>query len=100
MLLHRRGTIMAGGHTHLQMARQHNGILIVNPGSVGLPFQEHPVGRPPTLLRQAEYATIEATNGTIGVQLRRVTVDRKAMAAAVAATDNPINHYLLEQYRN
>ena len=57
-------------------------------------------GRPPTLLRQAEYATIEATNGTIGVQLRRVTVDRKAMAAAVAATDNPINHYLLEQYKN
>jgi putative phosphoesterase len=100
MLMHRRGTIMAGGHTHLQMARQHNGILIVNPGSVGLPFREHPIGRPPTLLRQAEYATIEANNGTIGVQLRRVTVDRTAMAAAVASTDNPINHYLLEQYRN
>jgi len=100
MLMHRRGTIMAGGHTHLQMARQHNGILIVNPGSVGLPFQEHPVGCPPTLLRQAEYATIESNNGTIGVQLRRVTVDRTAMAAAVASTDNPINHYLLEQYKN
>jgi predicted phosphodiesterase len=100
MLMHRRGTIMAGGHTHLQMARQHNGILLVNPGSVGLPFQEHPVSRPPTLLRQAEYATIESNNGTIGVQLRRVTVDRTAMAAAVASTDNPINHYLLDQYRN
>ena len=100
MLMHRRGTIMAGGHTHLQMARQHNGILIVNPGSVGLPFQEHPVGGPPRLLHQAEYAMIEASNGTVGVQLRRVTLDRAAMAAEVASTDNPINHYLLEQYKN
>src|SRR5438132_387146 len=31
MLLHRRATIMAGGHTHLQMARRHDGIMIVNP---------------------------------------------------------------------
>jgi hypothetical protein len=72
--------------------------MIVNPGSVGLPFQEHPVGRPPTLLRQAEYATIEAKDGAIGVELRRVPVDRRAMAAEIAATDNPIRHYLVEQY--
>jgi putative phosphoesterase len=98
MLMGRRGTIMAGGHTHLQMTRQHNGILIVNPGSVGLPFRAHPVNSPPTLLEHSEYATIEATAGTVSVQLRRVPVDRRAMAAAVAATDNPINHYLLEQY--
>lgn len=100
MLMGRRGTVMAGGHTHLQMTRQHRGILIVNPGSVGLPFQEHPNGRPPTLLGHAEYATIAAVNGTIAVELRRVPVDKAAMAAAIAATDNPIRPYLLEQYRH
>ncbi|MCC6764805.1 MAG: metallophosphoesterase family protein [Deltaproteobacteria bacterium] len=99
MLMGRRGTVMAGGHTHLQMTRQHRGVLIVNPGSVGLPFQEHPDGCPPTLLCHAEYAMIEAANGAVAVQLRRVPVDRAAMAAAIAATDNPIRHYLLEQYR-
>ncbi|MEB2285197.1 MAG: protein phosphatase [Polyangiaceae bacterium UTPRO1] len=98
MLLGRRGTVMAGGHTHLQMTRQHRGILIVNPGSVGLPFREHLEGRPPVLLDHAEYAVIEERNGAIGVQLRRVPVDRAAMAAAIAATDNPIRHYLLGQY--
>jgi putative phosphoesterase len=98
MLMGRRGTVMAGGHTHLQMTRQHHGILIVNPGSVGLPFREHPTGTPPTLLGHAEYATIEASGGTVGVQLRRVPVDMKAMAASIAKTDNPIRHYLLEQY--
>lgn len=98
MLQGRRGTIMAGGHTHLQMVRQHNGILIVNPGSVGLPFREHPVNSPPTLLGHAEYATIEANGGSVGVQLRRVPIDKRAMAADIAATDNPIRPYLLEQY--
>lgn len=100
MLVGRRGTVMAGGHTHLQMTRQHRGVLIVNPGSVGLPFREHPNGVPPTLLGHAEYATVEAVNGTVGVQLRRVPVDRAAMAKAIAATDNPIRNYLLEQYRH
>lgn len=30
-----RATVMAGGHTHIQMLRQHRGALLVNPGSVG-----------------------------------------------------------------
>jgi hypothetical protein len=50
-------------------------------------------------LHHTEYATIEAKDGTVGVQLRRVPVDMRAMAAAIAATDNPIRPYLLEQYR-
>ncbi len=98
MLLGRSGTVMAGGHTHLQMLRQHRGILLVNPGSVGLPFKEHVSGRAPTLLDHAEYATVEAVNGSIGVQLRRVAVDKHAMAAAIAATDNPLREGLLHEY--
>lgn len=99
MLQGRRGTVMAGGHTHLQMLRQHRGTLLVNPGSVGLPFKEHVAGRAPTLLDHAEYATIEAANGGVGVQLRRVPVDKRAMAAAIAATDNPLREGLLHEYR-
>jgi putative phosphoesterase len=99
MLQGRRGTVMAGGHTHLQMLRQHRGTLIVNPGSVGLPFKEHVAGRAPTLLDHAEYATIEADGGAVGVQLRRVPVDKRAMAAAIAATDNPLREGLLHEYQ-
>jgi putative phosphoesterase len=98
MLQGRRGTVMAGGHTHLQMLRQHRGTLIVNPGSVGLPFKEHVAGRAPTLLDHAEYATIEASGGSVGVQLRRVPVDKRAMAAAIGATDNPLREGLLHEY--
>lgn len=98
MLVGRRGTVMVGGHTHLQMARQHRGVLLVNAGSVGLPFRERVAGRAPTLLDHSEYAIVEAKNGTVGVQLRHVPMDKRAMAAAVAVTDNPLKQYLLEQY--
>jgi predicted phosphodiesterase len=93
-----RATVMAGGHTHIQMLRQHRGTLLVNPGSVGMPFREYVAGRAPTLLDHAEYATIEANGGGVGVTLRRVALDRRALRDAVAATDNPMREMLLEQY--
>jgi len=90
--------VMAGGHTHIQMCRQHRGTLLVNPGSVGAPFKEVAGGRPPTILAHAEYATVEATGGAVSVNLRRVPLDRRALREAVAACDNPLRGMLLEQY--
>jgi putative phosphoesterase len=94
-----RATVMAGGHTHIQMLRQHRGVLLVNPGSVGLPFKEYVAGRAPTLLDHAEYATVEATRLGVNVTLHRVPLDRRALHAAVEASDNPLRGMLLEQYR-
>ena len=98
MLDGNRATVMAGGHTHIQMMRQHKGILLVNPGSVGLPFVEYVQGKAPELMGHAEYAIIEGTGGTVNVNLRRVTVDGEAARAAVAASDNPMKLGLLVQY--
>ena len=36
MLAGTTAIVMASGHTHIQMLRQHHGNLLVNPGSVGL----------------------------------------------------------------
>jgi predicted phosphodiesterase len=91
-------TVLAGGHTHIQMLRQHKGALLVNPGSVGLPFKEYVGGRPPTLLGHAEYALVESSGGTLSVSLRRVAVDGAASRSAVAATDHPLRGALLQQY--
>jgi predicted phosphodiesterase len=92
-------TVMAGGHTHLQMLRQHRGALVVNPGSVGMPFKEYASGGPPTILPHAEYATVESTNGIVDVRLRRVALDRRALRDAAAARDFPLRESLVEQYR-
>jgi len=60
------------GHTHMPFVRLAFGRLIVNPGSVGMPY-----GRP-----GAHWALLD--NGT--VQLRRTTFDYDAACAEIAAT--------------
>jgi predicted phosphodiesterase len=94
----RSATVMAGGHTHIQMLRQHRGILLVNPGSVGLAFKEYVAGRAPTLMLHAEYAIVEALRGAVSVSLRRVPLDAAALAAAVRPSDNPLRGMLLAEY--
>jgi putative phosphoesterase len=92
-------TVMAGGHTHIQMLRQHRGVLLVNPGSVGMPFKEYVGGRAPTVLAHAEYAIVEAAGGVARVDLRRVTLDRRALRnAARACAGNPLAPLLAQQY--
>lgn len=90
--------VLAGGHTHVQMLRQHRGALLVNPGSVGMPFQAYATGQEPTLLGHAEYATVEATRGGLGVHLRRVPLDKDALREAGEASANPLRATLRQQY--
>ncbi len=94
----RSATVMAGGHTHVQMVRQHHGMLLVNPGSVGMPFKDYVAGGPPTVLCHAEYAVVDANRGAVGVSLRRVALEKSALRAAASAWDNPMRPILVKQY--
>jgi len=94
----RRATVMAGGHTHLQMLRQHRGILIVNPGSVGLAFKEHAAGREPILMPHAEYAVVEAMDGDISVSLRRVPLDKAELREAASSAAHPMKAWMTRMY--
>jgi hypothetical protein len=96
--LTKTGTIMAGGHTHIQMLRQHHGDLLVNPGSVGLAFKDYVGGRSPTVLCHAEYAIVEEFDGAINVRLRRVSLDRDKLRRAHRQSDHPLREFLLKQY--
>jgi putative phosphoesterase len=91
-------TVMAGGHTHVQMLRQHRGALLVNPGSVGMPFREFVGGRAPTLMAHAEYATVESGPDGVSVALHRVELDRGRLRASVAGSDNPLVPSLLQEW--
>jgi len=94
----RHATVMAGGHTHLQMLRQHRGTLIVNPGSVGLAFKEYAAGREPILLPHAEYAVIDAMDGDIAVSLRRVPLDKAELRDAASAVNHPMRAWMTRMY--
>lgn len=89
-----QATVMAGGHTHIQMLRQHRGRLLVNPGSVGMPFERFVSGGPPKVLPLAELAIIEATEREVRISLRRIKIDRDALIAAARAWDQPMGRYL------
>jgi len=91
-------TLLAGGHTHLQMLRQHKGALIVNPGSAGQPFVETTSQGPPRLLPWAEYAIVNSHNGVIGIELRRVPLDPDALRQRASASDVPLRGWLIQQY--
>jgi putative phosphoesterase len=93
-----RPAVMAGGHTHLQMLRQHRGTLLVNPGSLGLPFEAYAQGGPPRILPHAEYAIVDARAGEVAVTLKRLSLDRAALVAQLDGWDNPLRDYLVAQY--
>lgn len=93
-----RAAVMAGGHTHIQMLRQHRGTLVVNPGSVGAPFAEIPRGGPPRILDHAEYASVEVSGSHVSVTLHRVALDRDELARAALASTNPMRRELASVY--
>ena len=98
MLAGAAAMVMAGGHTHIQMLRQHHSCLLVNPGSVGLAFRDYVNGGTPTILGHAEYAVVEHVRGTIEISLHRVPLDRDRLDRANRQSDHPLREFLLQQY--
>ncbi|HLK35753.1 MAG TPA: metallophosphoesterase family protein [Polyangiaceae bacterium] len=90
MLGGRQALVFAGGHTHLQMVRQHRGMLLVNPGSLGLPFREYAAGGPPVVLPHAEYAVVDVRAEGERVEVRRVALERRALVSQLDGWDNPL----------
>jgi hypothetical protein len=80
------------------MLRQHRGTLLVNPGSVGMPFREFVNGGPPTILPHAEYAVVESDGRGVQVLLRRVHLDRALLLASVRDSDLPLAGMLASNY--
>jgi len=66
--------VLIGGHTHLQMLRRYEDSVLVNPGSVGLPFREW-WPRPIRISPWAEYGVIQGDNGRLSLDLRRTAYD-------------------------
>lgn len=89
MLAGHTATVMACGHMHVQMLRQHKGTLIVNVGSVGQPFEQRPCEDEPRLLPCAQYATVNWVNGALGIDLRWVPIDLDAVKQAVLTSAMP-----------
>ena len=81
--------ILAGGHTHLQWTRRLGDRFFVNPGSVGLAYDHR---QPVEAFRAdpyAEYGIVSASNGSVGVEFRRIPFDREAVLHAIEESGMP-----------
>lgn len=88
MLANASATLLAGGHTHEPMLRRHDDRLLVNPGSVGLPFERRAGGevRNPAW---AEYAVLHATAAALDVTLGRAPVEATEVVRAAERSGMP-----------
>jgi predicted phosphodiesterase len=81
-------TIMAGGHTHTQLVRRFHQSWLLNPGSVGMPYESvstTTIQRP----HGAEYGLVSWVDGRITIQLRRVPYDTGRVAHITRASGMP-----------
>jgi predicted phosphodiesterase len=81
--------VYAGGHTHEQMVRRHRQALVVNPGSVGLPFDRVPPSPDARNPSWAEYAILSVAGERLSVELRRVPFDLAALVRAAHESGMP-----------
>jgi putative phosphoesterase len=82
-----RAPMMAAGHTHFAMVRHYDGALLVNPGSVGLPFaKQEAVMR---ISPWAEYAIVDSSHGRLSVDLRRTDFDVESLLALIKTSGMP-----------
>jgi predicted phosphodiesterase len=83
-----RPPLLLGGHTHVQLARRWHQSLIVNPGSIGLPFLDW-WPKEVRVAPWAEYAVVTADRGSLQVDLRRAPFDVDAHLALARASGMP-----------
>jgi putative phosphoesterase len=87
MLAGSSAPILAGGHTHFQLVRRHGQALVVNPGSVGLPFSS-----PAEVMHispWAEYGLVAIEDGSLAVELRRTAYDLDAFLEMLRGSGMP-----------
>jgi putative phosphoesterase len=82
-----RAAMLAGGHTHFAMVRHFDGTLVVNPGSVGLPFRKQEAVM--RISPWAEYAIVDFENGHLSVDLRRTAFDVDSLLGLIRSSGMP-----------
>ena len=88
MLDGRSALVHAGGHTHFQLVRRFGESLLVNPGSIGLPFRRALPGIM-EVAPWAEYGLLRYEDGRVSVELRRTPFDLEAFLTAMRESGMP-----------
>ena len=93
------GSILTGGHTHLQQVRRLGDYFFFNPGSVGLAYSHQQEDEAAFRVDPwAEYAVLSAEPGRLGLDFRRVSFDVAELLRAYRAGGHPFGAEAPAQY--
>ena len=81
--------LIAAAHTHEPLLRQYRGRTILNPGSVGSPFERALLPGRFKTFPWAEYVVVSASANQIAIELCRLPLDVAAIAADTRASGMP-----------
>jgi hypothetical protein len=71
------------------MIRQHGHMTLLNPGSVGMPFEFPTRGPEPHALLRVEYAVVDMTDGKLTFDLYQLPIDFKHFSTTAIASGMP-----------
>lgn len=89
-------SIWIGGHTHQPLLRSLDGWRLLNPGSVGLPFEKR--GGKYVNLARAEYLLLDWTGGDWAVTFRRVPYPLAPLREGILASGMPHARWLAAEW--
>lgn len=92
------GSILCGGHTHLQQIRRIGLLFFFNPGSVGLAYSHRQTESAFRADPWAEYAVLTEDTGSLSLEFRRVPLDIERLIAIVRASARPFAEAMAAQY--
>lgn len=98
LLLGERATVMAGGHLHVQMLRRYKDSTLINPGSVGLPFERDSATGRVRIPPWCEHAVVSNEGGRLDVSFRRVPLDPEEARRSILGSGMPHKQEFIEAW--
>ena len=98
VLLGKKATVMAGGHLHVQMLRRYQDSILINPGSIGLPYERNPSTGKVRIPPWCELAVISVEGGKLDISLRRVPVNQTEVNKSIADSNMPHKEEFLQRW--
>jgi putative phosphoesterase len=92
-------TAMAGGHTHTPMLRRLETTTVLNPGSVGLPFERLPGSQATRNPPWAEFVIVEWRDAGLQIKFCRTPINVAAVIKTVMESAMPHAEWWLQGWR-
>ncbi|HKJ38931.1 MAG TPA: metallophosphoesterase family protein [Anaerolineales bacterium] len=90
--------LLVGGHTHVQMVSQYKEMTLLNPGSIGMPFEFPRRGKDQHAIKRAEYALVDLTDGRLTVNLHQLPIDFEQLSKTTLDSGMPNPEFWLSTW--